>query len=377
MELSNADSLRLHVLLAQSLHALRIDESRMIVHALSETGEAKVFLNPTCKDEIYLRLVRQLLSSHVLGSPGGYPVYLKRWTRMGQARDESLEKLLLLGEPEAVIAVVHARGLTDELARRAWWASPTAENARRMLENQCVAKGDMGPVLAQYLLEFLPFEDDPLTVIDSVRLVLQPGLIDTAQRDQLWTRGIRQNTYHVGFLCATPSDLPVRVCPHRERAEVRHRLEKLIAVANPYAVLLCATLGSSGQAFLNTAEKVLRKPVNQDVVVALLEAVASYFRSVKTDQKRRRDINVVLRDATHLCEAAFTGPSALSDVLKTVPEWREQVRGMLILAMISEQLVAPIFGLTDAVGSVMRQKIKHVTTPILDQFALLQAGARP
>ena len=35
MQLSNEDNLRLNVLLAQDLKAVRIDESRMIVHALT------------------------------------------------------------------------------------------------------------------------------------------------------------------------------------------------------------------------------------------------------------------------------------------------------------------------------------------------------
>ena len=108
MELSAEDNLRLNVLLAQELHAVRIDESKMIVYALTGKGEAKVPLNPTGKDEAYIKEVKALFSTHVMGSPGGYPVYLKRWTRMGQARDESLAQLLLLGEPEAVVAAVHA-----------------------------------------------------------------------------------------------------------------------------------------------------------------------------------------------------------------------------------------------------------------------------
>ena len=45
-----------------------------------------------------------MLSNHALSSPGGYPVFLQRWTRMGQAKDAQLEKLLLLGESEAVVA---------------------------------------------------------------------------------------------------------------------------------------------------------------------------------------------------------------------------------------------------------------------------------
>jgi hypothetical protein len=119
MDLSNEDSLRLNVLLHQDVEAIRIDDSKMIVYGLAPRGEAQVPLNPNCRDEQYIKKVKELISSHVLGSPGGYPIFLRRWTRMGQAKDDSLERLLKLGEPEAVVAVVHAAGLTDELARRA------------------------------------------------------------------------------------------------------------------------------------------------------------------------------------------------------------------------------------------------------------------
>jgi hypothetical protein len=158
MELSPEDSLRLNVMLANAV-AVRIDEGVNTVMCLSESGnEAKVQLNPNCRSEQYIRNVRELLSSHVMGSPGGYPVYLKRWTRMGQASDARLDDLLMLGETEAVVAVSGASGLTDELARRAWWAMPDSGNARRMLARQCVIEGEMGRVLTEFLIEFLPFE---------------------------------------------------------------------------------------------------------------------------------------------------------------------------------------------------------------------------
>ena len=173
MDLTPEDALRINVLLASQVEAIRIDESRMTLVALSEKGEAKVQLNPNCRDDSYLRRVRETLSSHVLGSPGGYPVYLKRWTRMGQARDEVLESLLMLGEPEAVVAVVNATGITDELARRAWWASQTSDNARCMLQQAAVVDGEMGAVLAEFLIEFLPFEEEAGNQIKTVSLVLQ------------------------------------------------------------------------------------------------------------------------------------------------------------------------------------------------------------
>ena len=372
MDLTTEDTLRLNVLLTQKLHAVRLDESRMTVHALSDRGEAKVRLNPNCKDELYLRSVRRLLSMHVLGSPGGYPVYLKRWNRMGQARNESLEKLLLLGEPEAIVAVVHAQGLTDELARRAWWASPTAENARRMLERKAVAKGKMGAVLADFLVEFLPFEEEPQAIIDSVRLVLQPGLINDKTKADLWERGRRKNTYYVGFLETQPDSLPLAVQPHPDWISVTERLRTLTAQGNVVAVQLDRTLSACGQAFLHTAETVLRKPLNQDVVVALLEVVGNYFSAIRTDAHRRRDIETIATDVAQLCNDASDGVSALGEALEAIPDMRTRCAAMLALSMCSEQLVAPIFGLTDAIGSVMRKKIAPITDFVLQQFAVLR-----
>src|SRR3989344_6462309 len=115
MSLSTEDQLRLNVLLAHDVLEIRLDESAMIVHAWSPSGEARVPLNPNARPGNYLKQVRELLSSHALGSPGGYPVFLQRWTRMGQARENRLDRLLLLGEPEAITAVAGSPALTDEL----------------------------------------------------------------------------------------------------------------------------------------------------------------------------------------------------------------------------------------------------------------------
>src|SRR3972149_12136352 len=101
MELSSEDLLRLNVLLANDIEAIRIDEQTMTVYGLARGNEARVPLSPNCRPEKYLRLVREMLSSHVLGSPGGYPGFLHRWPRMGQGRETQLGKLLLLGGPQA------------------------------------------------------------------------------------------------------------------------------------------------------------------------------------------------------------------------------------------------------------------------------------
>ena len=369
MELSAEDNLRLNVLLAQKLQAVRIDESKMIVHALTDRGEAKVVLNPNCKDEKYLKEIKALFSTHVMGSPGGYPVFLKRWTRMGQARDESLQQLLLLGEPEAVVAAVHAPGLTDELAERAWWVMPTADNARRMLEKAAVVQGRTGPVLADFLIEFLPFEEDPHIMIDSVRLVLQPGLINDEEKQKLWTKAKTKRNLYVGFMHALPDDIPALADSNSAYASVIEKLNVLIAEKNPYAVILGRILSERGQAFLQTAEIALKKPGNQQVVESLFNAIAVYFVSIKPKSYTNNDIEIICTESACACKQPED--AALKAVLDVAPETEEIIQAMLILSCLSVALINPVFSQTDAIGTMMRKKIKHITDPILDQLHIL------
>lgn len=368
MQLSSEDQLRLNVLVAQPLQAVRIDESRMCVHVLSEKGDASVRLNPTCKDEKYVRLVRQFLSTHYLGSPGGYPVYLKRWTRMGQARDDSLEKLLLVGEPEAVVAVVHASGLTDELARRAWWSSATAENARRMLEKENVVNGAMGVELAKFLIEFLPFEEHQKAIIDSVRLVLQPGLITKELREEVWKRGKRKNVYYIGFLQQTPNDLPTKADSHQTWQDVCKNTQTEVDEDNEIAKLLRQILSPAGQAFLQTTELVLNKPNDQEAAAAILNAIGQYFSKFKNELPAWRD----MRALNEYVDKYHQEPKEIQRLLALDPSLLPQLKAIFYLSMINETLVDPIFGMTDAIGSVMRKKIEPVITPIIENIKLLK-----
>jgi len=367
MELSNEDALRLNVLLNQDLQAIRIDESKMIVYGLSDRGEAAISLNPNCRDEQYLKQVKELISTQVLGSPGGYPVFLRRWTRMGQTRDKSLDKLLQLGESEAVVAVVHAEGLTDDLARRAWWAMPCSENARCMLRREAVVQGEMGPVLAEFLLEFLPFEEEPRDIVESVRLVLQPGLVDEATRQDLWARGQRKNAYLVGFLKSLPDDLPEPASPHPGFETLQPVLAPLVEQGNPAARQLWRTLDAPGQAFLRTASQVLKKPANQDVVVALLEAIEDYFADMHPGCEPCREVDIILANARRCCEDPQQLPAPAREVHAALPDKHQPLlESALVLSQLGVPVINPIFAVTDAVGSVMRRKIEPVSSPFFE-----------
>ncbi len=369
MDLSAEDNLRLNVLLAQNLQAVRIDESKMIVFALTDKGEAKVPLNPNCKDEKYIKQVKAVLSTHVMGSPGGYPVFLKRWTRMGQARDESLAQLLILGEEEAVVAAVHAAGLTDELAERAWWAMPTAENARRMLEKEAIVKGKTGPVLAEFLIEFLPFEEEQRAMIESVRLVLQPGLISEEEKQKLWKRARNKRSLYVGFMHTVPEELPEETEAHVLHEEISEKLKPLADAGNRFADMVVRTFSNRGQCFINTAKQALKKPADQEVVESLLDAIAAYFRQVRPEGFTADDINTMIAEAEQLCKT----DEEIQDVLQLSPELEPTVRATLILSLLNAKLVNPIFARTDAIGTMMRKKIQPVTDPIFEQLAVLQA----
>lgn len=368
MDLSPEDALRLNVLLANKPLAIRIDESRMEVHGLTDEGEARVALKPTCRDEQYIKKVKELISGQVLGSPGGYPVYLQRWTRMGQMKDDSLEQLLMLGEPEAIVAAVCAPGLTDELARRAWWAMEDAENARQMLRKKAVVQGSMGPVLAEYLVEFLPFESEPEKQIETIRLVLQPGLLSEEQRIELWRRAARRPAYYVGFIATLPDDIPEPRPAHPLLAEQAAALEGLAAEGNAPAQVLLRVLSGAGQAWLDTVFRILKKPSNQDVVNLTLDLIAWYFSAVR-ERPADATLEMLEMDAA---EWLASDPEATA-VLALGEHWREPLHAIRLLSGLGYGVVRPVFGGSTAIGSLMRRKLAPIMEPLQTHLKVLQA----
>lgn len=370
LQLSNEDNLRLNVLLAQPLQAVRINESTMTVHALTEKGEAKVRLNPTARDEQYLKWVRELLSTKVTGSPGGYPVFLKRWTRMGHTRN-NLEQMLLLGEPEAVVAVVHAPTLTHEIGRRAWWASPSAHNARRLLEKPDVVAGPLGKELTAYLLEFLPFEEVQLDVVDTVRLCLQGDLTSAEEREQLWNRAKRKNPFYVGFLHADSGLIPLPAKTNPHHAAISVQLAETLAANNPWAQAFCAVLDAPGQNWLKALQLALDKPVDQDVVISLFIALGTHFKLPFPEFRGVRELDTALQRAEQFCTGSDCPPDMQIVLAGLNNDTLPLFKSMLILAQLGEDSLIPYFGGNDSVGSVMRKRLEPLTKPLLAQVKVL------
>ncbi len=368
MDLSPEDALRLNVLLANKPLAIRIKESAMEVHGLTEDGEACIRLKPTCRDEQYIKKVKELISGHVLGSPGGYPVYLQRWTRMGQMKDDSLEQLLLLGEPEAVVAAVCAQGLTDELARRAWWAMEDAENARQMLRKQAVVEGSMGRVLAEYLVEFLPFESEPEKQIETIRLVLQPGLLDEAQRLELWRRAARKPPYYVGFIATLPDAIPEARSPHALWERHGDRLQALADGGNAAAAALSRVLSAPGQAWLQTVFQIFRKPSNQDVVNITLDLIAHYFSVL-----RDTPVDAPLESLEAEAQTWLPDDQGAQAVLSLDSAFEAPLLAVRVLSGMGYGVVRPVFKGSTAIGSLMRKKLAPIMEPLHAHLKALAA----
>lgn len=329
-ELSPEDALRLNVLLAGELLAVRIDEGARTLYALTPKGEARIPLNPVGRAERYFQRVRELLGGHALGSPGGYPVHLRRWTRMGQTSQAKLEALLKLGATEAVMAVAYAPELTDELARRAWWALPTMEIARAMLVQPAVRSGTMGRVLAEYLIEHLPFEEDPIAAMQTVRAVLSAGLIAPETCDQLWAKGKRRPHYLIGFLENLPDELP----PEAPR-DLPEGLPD-----TPAARLLARCYSGAGQSYLKTAELTLEKPPAHESVYLLLDLLGRYF-----------------------------APGREASALPVPPA---EVAALEALGRLSNADAAPILTKTTAIGPLMRRHLEPLFAPIIAHIRVLR-----
>ncbi len=352
-DLSPEDSFRLQVLLAQDLKAVRLDESEAgpVLHALTDKGEASIPLNPNRRPDKYLRHVRELLSGHALGSPGGYPVYLSRWTRHGQMEGLNLGRLLITGEPEAVVAVAHSPALTDELARHAWWAMPSIENARLMLSREKVARGAMGPVLADFLVEHLPFlQDEHQDIMDTVVVLLHSRALSEASREAIWRRGKRGNTHYVAFLEVAgwdnsqplPLPLPARQDMEFLRADLASALDAGDAAAR--ALLLAAD--AQGQTFLAAAAEILEKPETQDVVNRTLNAIGRYF--------------------------SIGGTASVESRMNVCQALAPQLEAAIRLARLNAEQVTPIFARSTAIGSLMRRKIEPVVSGVMADIRLLR-----
>jgi len=238
---------------------------------------------------------------------------------------------------------------------------------RQLLQSPRVVEASLGVELAEYLIEFLPFEEQHQAMIDSVRLILQPGLIGAEKRKSLWKKAKRKQSYYIGFLSGAANDLPVNPPAHPLHTSIKSPFNEIFHQENRHTGLLLKTMDSQGQAFLNTTAQVLQKIPNQDATVELMNAVGAYFSDVRPDDKQYREIEHIMRTA----DDTMASSAEIEPIMALHPELAPQLHAIITLSMLSEYLVAPIFGQSNAIGTVMRRNLKPVTAPILVHLTTL------
>ncbi len=335
--LSAEDTLKLNVLISTSI-AIRIDRYKLMVVGLNaKAQEQAIQLHPEGDSDAYLKAVKKLLVAQVLGAMGGYPSYLKRWSRMGQVSSANLKSLLKLGEIEAVVAVANSQHLDDELIELTWWCATNtdeqAEIARFLLSKDFVVNHPIGKQIAQYLLEFLPFTDNTETLIDTTNLVLQADLIDESAKARMWQQGLRKTAFLVGFLERLPNELP--------------NTDNTTAQAFEHADLAVAGT-ESGQVLLKTVGHILKKINQEDVLYRTLEVLGNYLQHPLIDKG--------------LSIAAIE--QQVAEAIQALGQDNEQLRARLLLAGVGEQLVVSYISAHNLTGSAIRKKLSNTLGPI-------------
>jgi hypothetical protein len=246
-----------------------------------------------------------------------------------------------------------------------------AENARRMLANPAIAAGSMGKTLADYLVEFLPFETETEKTMESVRLVLQPGLINEGGRLSLWKKSARKQAYLVGFLQALPDDLPEPVPPRGDSETQALVLAPLARSGNACATLLMRVLSSPGQTYLRTLSTVLAKPPTQDVVQAALDLTRDYFSLLRPGADPDLPIADLQEDA-QLFAGADRAPESVRDCREAAPDLVPDISAMRLLSGQGYGVLRPVLRDSTAIGSLMRRKLAPVLDTVLESIRTLQ-----
>jgi hypothetical protein len=71
---------------------------------------------------------------------------------------------------------------------------------------------------------------------------------------------------------------------------------------------------------------------------------------------------------------AFCGDASTKagQFLERLPEYAAEVRAMLFLSCMNSDVAAPVLSRSTAGGTLMRQRLEPITTPILQQIAILR-----
>lgn len=353
-DLASQDRLRLKVLATRTVRAIRIDEDGARLTALTEEGEASVPLTPGANPTRYYRALRDYLSDTFLNLPGGYPAHIGRWTRMTSLRRDPA-RLLLLGDPEAVMAVACAGDMDAALAADTWWSAQSLEIALALLRHEQAPGWPVAPELAVYVLEYLPFEERSATVTEALGRILQPGLLEASRVAGLWQRGRRRHTWRSGFFLGHPSLFPARIDDHPRLDELQLRLRNRGLENDPVSDLLLTYCRVEGRKTLAALRDALDKPGEQEVVSLVFRELDRRMNWPGYAGSAPRDLDSAAAMADSLVARLHQERPVLLQCLDDAAV--DALRSLAALCVVSDEMLAPVFGGNTFSGTVMRRHL--------------------
>jgi hypothetical protein len=208
-------------------------------------------------------------------------------------------------------------------------------------------------------------------MMESVRLVLQPKLIDDGERLLLWKKSSRRQAYLVGFMRAAPNDLPEPL-PARKDAEVhRQGLQAMAKHGNPCATLLLRVQSASGQTFVHTLSSVLAKSPTQDVFLAALDLARDYFSPLRPEGDPDLSLEALSQESRRYAGQDHA-PQSVRRCCEVAPDLRAEVVAMRLLSGVGYGMLRPLLRDATVGGSLMRRKLEPVTDCLLGQLGVLQ-----
>ena len=88
-----------------------------------------------------------------------------------------------------------------------------------------------------------------------------------------------------------------------------------------------------------------------------------------------QDIDVLLGDVNKYIDVSIMQVDDFKELLEMFPELSSVMKSILILSLIDESILTPVFSRTDAIGSLMRRKISHIVDPLLTELSVLRGNA--
>ena len=169
---------------------------------------------------------------------------------------------------------------------------------------------------------------------------------------------------------------PLKAEPHHRYEELSQQLDSAISDGNKAAEFYLWIHGNNGRAFLQTIRLALKRPSQQDVVVSLFNAIGFHFAELGLTRRFRTiedlqsfNAGICNGDCEKTCQQLST---EIEWILRHVPESEGRIHALLGLAQLSEVLLDPIFGGSDCLGSVLRNRIKPVSEPLLEMVSRLE-----